>query len=356
MKPLTKIYLLFTIAFLSIIHISKAQSINIDAVTAYWKLTDKLKQNIPLTDEQWNTFIAIDGNKTYAESEFTARDLGYYRKAIEIVYMPKNDSIMKVNLKAQNWYCMLAKRYKDEETALKAYLANTIQNPAYFNNAYQYVYEYLPKKAQHHVEGLKLYYNCLSNDAVSYPNGLFFSLLSVIDNAKAKTGTLEAHELHHRLRPRLDFDSTKVSNAHADGLLWAITAIPNEGIADMIDKPGDYRIDTAGIKEWLLDPAPATLKSLDSCMQLMAANKTTGLEKIRYYRNMLKSTVGHMPGFYMARVIVKNGYKKQMVNLSDDPFQFFFTYNKAAKKDNEHPYIFSDVSINYLKELRKTLN
>jgi hypothetical protein len=270
--------------------------------------------------------------------------------------MPKNDSLLKVCLKAQNWYCMLTKRYKDEETALKVYLANTIQNPAYFNNAYQYVYEYLPKKAQHHVEGLKLYYNCLSNDAVSYPNGLFFSLLSVIDNAKAKTGTLEAHELHHRLRPGLDFDSTKVSNAQAGGLVWAVTAIPNEGIADMIDKTFAYKIDTAGIKEWLIDPAPVALKSLDSCMQLMAANKTTGLEKIRYYRNMLKNTVGHMPGFYMARVIVKNGYKKQMINESIDPFQFFFTYNKAAKKDEDHPYVFSDASMSYLKELRKTLN
>lgn len=356
MKNLTKLSLPFIIVFFTITHSSKAQTINIDAVTAYWKLTDRLKQNIPLTDDEWNAFIAINGNKTYAESEFTARDLGYYRKAIEIVYMPKNDSIMKVNLKAQNWYCMLAKRYKDEEPVLKAYLANTIQNPAYFNNAYQYVYEYLPKKAQHHIQGLNLYYNCLSNDAVSYPNGLYFSLLSVIDNAKAKTGTLEAHELHHRLRTNIDFDSTKVSNAHADGLVWALNSIPNEGIADMIDKPDAYRIDTAGIKEWLLDPAPATLKSLDSCMQLMAANKTAGLEKTRYYRKMLKGTVGHMPGFYMARIIVKNGYKNQMVNQSNDPFQFFYIYNKAAKKDDDHPYLFSETSMHYLKHLRKALN
>ncbi len=345
--------LIILLSFTAALH---AQTINTEAVTAYWQLTGQLKQNIAVTDKQWDDFIAIDGNKTYAESEFTAERLANYRKAIEIVYMPKNDSLLQVRLKQKNWFCILAKRYKDEEPVLKAYLANTIQNPAYFNNAYQYVYEYLPKKAQHHVEGLNLYYNCLSNDAVSYPNGLFFSLLSVIDNAKAKTGTLEAHELHHRLRPNLDFDSTKVSNAQADGIVWAVTVIPNEGIADMIDKPGDYRIDTAGIKEWLLDPAPATLKSLDSCMQLMAENKTAGLVKIRYYRNMLKSTVGHMPGFYMARVLVKNGYKKQMVNESNDPFRFFFIYNKAAKKDEDHPYVFSEASMSYLKELRKTLN
>ncbi|OKS86868.1 DUF5700 domain-containing putative Zn-dependent protease [Mucilaginibacter polytrichastri] len=356
MKTIQRKYAILTI-LLSFAIPLHAQTVNTDAVTKYWELTRLLKQNIPLTDKQWDDFIAIDGNKTYAESEFTTERLANYRKAIEIVYMPKNDSLLQVRLKQKNWYCILAKRYKDEELQLKAYLADTVLNPAYFNNAYQYVYEYLPKKAQHHIDGLKLYYNCLSNDAVSYPQGLFFSLLSVIDNAKAKTGTLEAHELHHRLRPNLDFDSTRVSNAHAEGLLWAINTIPNEGIADMIDKPAELQQtdDPHGIADWLLDAAPATLKSLDSCIQLMAVNKTTGLEKVRFYRNMLKGTVGHMPGFYMARVIVKNGYKKQMVNRSYDPFEFFYLYYEAAKKDEDHPYQFSAASISYLKALRRMI-
>lgn len=342
-----KLISLLSVTLLLISFSIQAQTINIEAVTKYWELTDSLKQNKPLTDEKWARFINIEGNKTYADSEFDSVRLARYRKAIEIVYMPVNDSLLQARLKAKDWYCTLAKRYKDEEQELKSYLANTIQNPAYFNHAYQYVYEYLPKKSQHHVTNLKLYYNCLSNDAISYPNGLFFSLLSVVNNAQTEQGTLEAHELHHRLREEKDV------YLHQDkkdfGILWAIRNIPNEGIADMIDKPWEKNDD---IKDWLIDPAAATIKSLDSCLIVMAAGKDSAQTE-RYYRNLLKRTTGHMPGFYMAQIIVKNGYKKQMVELSYNPFAFFYLYNKAASKDKENPCLFSDKSIAYLKRLEK---
>lgn len=324
-----------------------AQTINTEAVTKYWELTDSLKHNKPITDAQWESFINIEGNKTYATSEFDSVRLVRYRRAIEIAYMPANDSLLQARLKAKDWYCILAKRYKDEETQLKAYLANITEKSDYFNQAYKYVYEYLPKKSQHRVKDVKLYYNCLSNDAISYPNGLFFSLLSVIDNSKTKTGTLEAHELHHRLREEIEI--SKNQDAKDAGLLWAIHNIPNEGIADMIDKTWEKPED---IKEWLIDPAPATIKSLDSCITVLALNKDNGQTE-RYYRNLLKRTTGHMPGFYMAQVIVKNGFKQQMIDGSDDPFMFFYLYNKAAVKDAAHPPVFSAKSIAYLKILEQ---
>jgi len=347
MKNIYKLFC-FTIAALFIINQSAhAQTINTEAVTKYWELTDSLKHNKPITDEQWEHFINIEGNKTYASSEFDSVRLIRYRKAIEIVYMPANDSLLQARLKAKDWYCILAKRYKDEEEQLKVYLANITENPDYFNQAYQYVYEYLPKKSQHRVKDVKLYYNCLSNDAISYPNGLFFSLLSVIDNSKTKTGTLEAHELHHRLREEIDI--SKNQDAKDAGLLWAVHNIPNEGIADMIDKTWEKPED---IKEWLIDPAPATIKSLDSCIMMLALNKDN-LQTERYYRTLLKRTTGHMPGFYMAQIIVKNGYKQQMIDGSDNPFAFFYLYNKAAVKDAAHPPMFSAKSIAYLGLLEK---
>lgn len=359
MKTLIKTFALFVTAFLGLSNTGRSQSINVDAVNAYWKLTDILKKNVRVTDDQWNTFIAIEGNKTYAESEFTPQMLAAYRRALEIAYMPKNDSLLKASIKANRWYCILAKRYKDEEPLIKAYLANTLLKPGYFNQAYQYVYEYLPKKAQHPVSNLNLYYNCLSNDAVSYPNGLFFSLLSVIDNAKAKTGTLEAHELHHRMRPAMDIlnysGKAKAVAARDTGILWAINAIPNEGIADMIDKTWELNQsgDPQGITGWLLDPAPAAIRSLDSAISIMASHKDTQLQTTGFYRNMLNTTVGHMPGFYMARIIVNAGYKKQMINNSADPFRFFLLYQKAAKKASSPLPLFSEVSIQYLQGLEK---
>ena len=335
-----------------------SQTVNIDAVNKYWELTARLRQNLPVTDPMWNDFINMEGNKTYAHSEFTDKDLAYYRRAIELVYMPANDSLLQVNLKKNNWYCLLAKRYKDEEQALKRYLADTVLKPSFFNSAYQYVYEYLPVKFQHPVADLHLYYNCLSNDAVSYPNGLFFSLLSEIDNAKVKSGTLEAHELHHRLRQNIDMDGGRdtAMTARNAGLIWAMNAIPNEGIADMIDKAPTLAVagDPEGIGEWLLDPAPGTLQQLDSCIRMMALD-TANHQSSRYYRNLLKNTTGHMPGFYMAGIIVRNGLKKQMIDGEEHPFNFFYTYNKAAGKDASKPFVFSAESMQYLKKLERAI-
>jgi hypothetical protein len=60
-----------------------------------------------------------------------------------------------------------------------------------------------------------------------------------------------------------------------------------------------------------------------------------------------------MPGFYMARIIVKNGLKQEMIDRSNDPFSFFLLYNKAAKKDPSHPPLFWNHSITRLRQLQK---
>ena len=67
----------------------RAQTINVDAVTRYWQITDGLRQNQPLTDQVWQEFLEIPGNKIYVRGIYSAADLVRYRKAIEVVYMPR---------------------------------------------------------------------------------------------------------------------------------------------------------------------------------------------------------------------------------------------------------------------------
>jgi hypothetical protein len=330
----------------------KAQTINIDAALKYWELTDSLKKNKPITDEQWTAFINLEGNKTYARSVFDSASLVSYRRALEIVYMPGNDARLQKNLKAKYWYTILIKRYKDQEDSLKTYLQQTLQSPAYKDVMYKYVYEYLPKKDRHPVKDLKFYYNGLAMDAVSYPNGIFISLMAGVNNSKIKNGILEAHELHHQLRSQMEFKNIKPEH---EGMLYAIFSIQNEGIADMIDKvptlaqPGD----PDSITDWLLKPAPAAIKLLDSNLVVMARSQGASFQNEKAYRKLLHSSAGHMPGFYMASTIENNGYKKQMINTAANPFQFIYLYNKAAKKDATHPPVFSKDAIKYLESLEK---
>ncbi|MFD1257054.1 DUF5700 domain-containing putative Zn-dependent protease [Mucilaginibacter terrae] len=348
-KHLQKAFIMFMM-ILSLAPALKAQTINIDAALKYWELTDSLKKNKPITDDQWTAFINLEGNKTYAHSVFDSVSLVNYRRALEMVYMPANDARLQKNLKAKYWYAILIKRYKDQEDSLKTYLQQTLQSPAYKAVMYKYVYEYLPKKDRHHVKNLKFYYNGLAMDAVSYPNGIFVSLMAGVNNSKIKNGILEAHELHHQLRTQMEFKNIKPEH---EGLLYAIRSIQNEGIADMIDKvpmlaqPGD----PDEIADWLLKHAPVTIKTLDSNLVAMVKSKGISFQNEKSYRKLLRSSAGHMPGFYMARTIVNNGYKKQMLNTADNPFQFIYLYNKAAKKDATHPPVFNNEAIEYLQSL-----
>jgi predicted transcriptional regulator len=55
----------------------------------------------------------------------------------------------------------------------------------------------------------------------------------------------------------------------------------------------------------------------------------------------------------MTDIIVRNGYRKELIQNIQDPFYFIYLYNKAAKKDRQHPPVFSSAAISYCKELEK---
>ena len=55
----------------------------------------------------------------------------------------------------------------------------------------------------------------------------------------------------------------------------------------------------------------------------------------------------------MSGIIKSNGYTKQLIATSDNPFAFVYLYQKAAGKDKTHPPRFSEASIRYLKELER---
>jgi hypothetical protein len=64
-------------------------------------------------------------------------------------------------------------------------------------------------------------------------------------------------------------------------------------------------------------------------------------------------TSGHNPGYFMADIIVREGYKKLLIENVQDPFYFITLYNKAAKKDKNRPPVFSAVAMRYCKQLKK---
>lgn len=326
----------------------RAQTINVDAVTRYWQITDALRQDKPLTDQVWQEFLEIPGNKIYTRGIYSAADLVAYRRAIEVVYMPRYDSLRQAKLKAESWYYVLVNDYKEREPAYRDFVAKVTKGPGNFDLMYQRAYEYLPARAHTKVANLNIYYEALGNDATSQNEGLFYSLRSVREADAVKPGILQGHEIHHQLRPHKEFGTIADDD---QGLMAIIGSIHNEGLADLIDKevelaePGDPR----DIRGWILDPAPDFLHKMDSTIQVRARGGAPA--SIRYYRQLSRGSNGHLPGFFMARTIQRNGFTRQLIQTADDPFAFIYLYQKAAKKDKEHAPQFSEAAMRYLRAL-----
>ncbi|OGX81013.1 hypothetical protein BEN48_07610 [Hymenobacter glacialis] len=329
---------------------AQAQTINVDAVTRYWEITDGLRKNEPLTDQMWQEFLEIPGNKIYVRGIYSAADLVRYRTAIEVVYMPRYDSLRRAKLDAKVWYYMMVNDYKEHEADYRQLVASVKDGAASRDLMYQKAYEYLPARNHTKADDLNIYYEALGNDATVQAEGIFYSLRAVRDANEAGASILQGHEMHHRLRTGKDFGTIAPDD---QGLMEIMFSIQNEGIPDLIDKavtikmPGDPR----GIREWIIDPAPAFIHQMDSSIQARALGgaPATG----RFYRRLSNGSNGHLPGFFMSSTIKKNGYAKQMIDKADDPFAFFYLYQKAARKDKTHPPRFSDASMKYLKTLER---
>lgn len=347
--------LLPLLALLLFARLSFAQTINSEAVTAYWQLTDALRHDEPLTDTAWQTFLALPDNKAYVSSTYDEASLRAYRRALEIIYMPRYDSLRQVKLKGGGWFYQLINDYKEHEADYKALMAEITRNPAYLNRMYTYAYEYLPARNHTKVNNLRLAYVAIGNDAISEARGIVFSLRDTRDLNLVRPGILEAHEIHHRLRTSKDFTEEERDK---EPLLWALLSAQNEGLADLTDKRVilEQSPDTADsnyIRRWLLAPAPAVIHKIDSTMQVLAVGGP--VTPLKFYRLLTNGSNGHLPGFYMAYTILHNGYLKPMLDHADDPIAFALLYQKAAKKDkdHQHPPVFAPASMRYLQQLAR---
>lgn len=348
MTPLLHRWFLFAGLLLAAVP-ARAQTVNVEAVTRYWEITDALRRNEPLTDQVWHDFLELPGNKAYVRSVYAAEDLARYRKAVEVAYMPRYDSLRQARIKAGDWYYILANNYKLREQEYRTYVAQTAKNPAYLDLMYTSAYAWLPARNRTKLADLHLYYVALGNDATSQKEGLVFSLHAATEYVKIKPGILEGHEMHHQLQPIKKFGTVDPAD---EGLLAILHDIENEGVADQVDKPWVMQTsDSLETRNWLLAPAPAVIHKMDSLVQSQARGGAPSTRK--QYRRLTNGSNGHLPGFYMSSVIVKNGYAKQLIDHAGDPLAFVLLYQKAAKKDKSHAPRFSDASVRHFKQLAR---
>lgn len=348
-------FIIYALVFLFCNTSIKAQEINFDALEKYFSITDSLRQNIPLSKNTWNNFLSNKGVQIYINNNaLDEATLEIYRKNLEYTYMPKYDSLLNARLKEREKHFILwvFNNYKKQELELKNYYKKIEENKSvYLDSIYKKCYEFLPKKMWEKAKETTIYFIPLMNDAVADEKDLVFTLYCAYHYDKLKYGALGGHEIHHVLRK-----NKQPKNEKDKYLYEALSLLLNEGSADLIDKkytalkecPEDL-----AYYEYLMESAKSILPALDTAI-LEHINNIKQIEK-----KDLQSVVpmsGHIPGCYMAIIIERNGYKKELIKNIDDPIKFILLYNKAAKIDSEKPYQFSDKTIGYIQKIKKKNN
>lgn len=330
----------------------QAQTIDATAANRYFEMTDSLRKGKPVSDELWKGFLNLEGNSQYIQNQsYSEKYLNRLRKDLEVVYMPQHDSLLQERLKdpRQHYNTYLFHFYKANEPQLREYLQKIITDrEAYLASLYAETHSLLPKRMHHTKPEVTLYFNALGNDAVVNHGNVVLTLWGSYVYDREKFGILGGHELHHIVRKQKEY----VVAEKDESLVLMLQLLLNEGPADLIDKrytmaesvPEDMRFGG-----YMLQLGENQLPKVDETIREMAAGTKT------YNNNEIKQQVigmsGHIPGFYMADVIERNGLKKKLIANIDNPFQFIFIYNKAAKKDKAKPFIFSDEAIAYLKQV-----
>lgn len=352
-------YFCFFVCFWSLS--AQSQTINTAPLDAYWKMTEPLKHGDSLTPEVWKDFLKIEANQVYIQNQgFDSAYIEALRKNIEYVYMPKYDSLLSARLKdiqrdpATHWLTYKVYVYKKYEDVLKKY-EQQLHDPAYIDSIYINAWQWLPKRLQKKDTSVTIYLLGIENDAIAGGGTVIATLWSAYNQDKLKPGILIGHEMHHVLRQGIAFKNV---SATEKGILYFLSSVLNEGTADMIDKSFELAHEKElpmefQFSDFELYQADSILRQVDTALLHMANSNGQLFKTEKEYRNLVKWSSGHCPGYYMTDIIVRNGFKDQLLGNIQNPFYFIYLYNRAARKDPQKPPVFSQASIAYIKKMEK---
>lgn len=347
MKKLFTLLLLVVSGFTA-----QAQVVDVSAAERYFELVDTLKSGKRLHDATWQQFLAMEGNQQYIENQnYKEAYLNTFRKTMEVVYLPEHDSLLQVRLQDKQAYYLTYSIhvYKAHEVELRQYLAQLkADKEGYVNTMYQTCYSMLPKRMHGKSPEAGVYLIALGNDAVAHKGNMVLNLWSELKFNQVKPGAVGGHELHHLLNKPKQYEVAEKDKS----LLLMLQLLMNEGVPDLIDKKYAVAPNMPGDMQWgtyLLDLGKQNLPRVEAAIKDIASGEKQYTSK--EIRNQVIGMSGHVPGFYMADVIERNGLKKKLVSNLDNPFQIIHLYNKAAKKDKSKPFVFSDEAIAYLRKV-----
>jgi len=190
---------------------------------------------------------------------------------------------------------------------------------------------------------------CVAVSGSANDEAIYASFFASYLGDQIKKGGYSGHEMHHFLRQSIPLRPI----AQADkGMMRALEAVLSEGTADLVDL--EIWKEAAGSKDYFIKmtaASPGMLQQLNKDLEDMIPGKKG--KDWNYFSTLFEGSSGHFPGSYMSAIMVRNGYRKEMLDHCDDPFAFVRIYNRAALKDNSKPPVFTEKAMRVIAELEK---
>jgi hypothetical protein len=347
-------YLLSVLFFSSLALSSSYAQYNFESCYAFWKLTGQLRSgNLP-SEEEWGILKQTEG---YRRKNISNERWKAFRDNVTLVFTPGNEEEVKQKM-AGNIDLRWIRRFAQEEDQLKQYIAE-IEQLHIMDSAIFQANRILPRKYRQCFRPPTINFLLFDYDANGNSQGIVMDLLVSHDMEKFRPGIFSGHEMLHYALAYCRIKTRRFKHIPDQHLavFIAVNGISEEGIADLIDKPdllfneqSTYMLrDTF---HTIYVNSAEYVRKINDALEKLSVQQTTPYTTMAYWQTLMPVS-GHIPGLFMGQVIRRNGLEQKLKDRIDNPFQFFYLYNDAARNDQEKPPVFSRESIRYLKLLEK---
>jgi hypothetical protein len=332
-----------------------AGKFDFSAIDRLWKIVAVLESDREPADEEWEGLVRTPGYSALIAHE-GSYGLAFLKRNLRLVFKPSQAGELEKANKSRAALHFLD--LKAKKAALMEFQSR-LQNPAVASEALDLLRPWLPDKSIEKRSAPTAAFIIFDRDARGGYGPLIFDLLYAFDQGDAFK-FLYAHESSHYFHRELAaYDSGNVRQSLGD-VLFALSMIPDEGMADQIDKPtvlfgNEARVNSDYGREYkknMID-SPRILGALD---RLLCRLEESPAEANRISGEMFGAIPqsGHPTGYFMTRAILDDGGKAELIRTFNNPFAFYYLYNAAALRNPELPRL-SNGAITALRNLEKQI-
>ncbi len=347
------------IALIISIHLvasSISAQVDFSGLDTFWEIVSILEKDDNPPAELWEKLFTNPGYTALTKSEFRRE---FFIKRFELAFMPSRKSERDKHLKsAEGWTVSYLKHYIRVGEMRKPIMSfrHRLEKESLIARAVDIAADWLPLSSIESHPPVS--FVVFGPDARGY-TPVVIDILYGMDKGNNLINLL-AHEFHHYYRNRiLAFDRDKVPKVDMD-IIWVFDQLQAEGTASIVT----YRhlLGKDNLTEELPESfrnffrkSPEIIRTLDDLLSRMAERPE---EKIKLGKELRKTIPrsGHPTGFFMALTILNTLGADALIKETGNPFNFVYLYQQSAARMKGEAPLFSEKSIEFLKNLENRMS